>query len=114
MGDSFWSLLLELPKHSKFQFCENAGISLQHERLFYNKKSTLFRLIRNYVLMESDKVGDGFDRRLDLDLGWFEMKWDINTTWEELVQNSSICFKIVHRLNYMLWKAHRIEKKLTS
>lgn len=108
MGDNFWKELLELSEYGDFSFVENAGISSKESRYFNNKKSNLFRLMRNYFLRDIENM---YLHKSELDLGWLEIKWEFGTPWETLIENACKAFRIMYGLNYKLWKVTDLKNK---
>ena len=112
MGDEFWGLILKLPEYGDFNFVENSGLSSMESQYFNNKKSNLFRLLRNYFLRDINNMElEPHQRNYDMDLGWFELKWKFGTPWTEIIKNGSYAFKILYQLHYELWKISDLKDK---
>ncbi|MBK6265686.1 hypothetical protein JKA74_11615 [Marivirga sp. S37H4] len=110
--DDYWELLLSLKQFGDFEFKQNAGISSTEEKYFNGKKSNLFKLLRNYLIYEIDNINlPNDERKYDLDLGWYEIKWKIDCPWEVLVGNACRAFKVLYKLNYQLWKVSDVKNK---
>lgn len=103
MKDDFWEMMLRLNQYGDFRFIENAWLDSKESKRFENKKSTVFRLIRNYILFNVDDSTDN-QHDTNMDLGWFEIRWDFSTDWSTLLENSCKAFKDLYQLNYLLWK----------
>lgn len=110
MKDDFWEMMLGLSQYGDFKFVENAGLDSQQRIKFENKTSNVFRLIRNYILFQVDDSADN-RRHSDLDLGWFEIRWNFGTDWAKVLENSCKAFKDLYRLNYQLWKITDLKNK---
>lgn len=112
MKDDFWETMLGLKQYGEFKFVENARLDSKRRQQFENKTSNVFRVIRNYMLFQIDNFNsDDFRRSNDLDLGWFEIRWDFGTSWDEILENSCKAFKDLYRLNYQLWKITDLKNK---
>lgn len=61
-------------------------------------KSQLFRLIRNYLLLETNKGGT-------IDIGALEIKWEIGIPWHDLISKGSAAFYNMYQINYSLFRA---------
>ncbi len=66
-------------------------------KLFKNAKSSIFQLVRNYILLEA------YDGSSD-DLGSLEIKWPLTASWTELITNAAKAFRYIYRVNYMLYR----------
>ncbi len=101
MDDKFWQNIMELPNYGEFQFVDNACFSTPNgiiaDKLFKNKKSNIFRLIKNTILLEL------YDEAL-IDIGWFSLRWSSDISWEELLINGCNAFKLLYKINYSLWR----------
>ncbi len=112
MGDEFWSLVLQLSEYGDFGFVENSVIGSKEARYFNNKKSNLFRLLRNYFLYDINNMDlEAHQRNFDMDLGWFEIKWRFGTPWIGIMKNGSYAFKALYQLHYDLWKINDLRDK---
>lgn len=103
MGDDFWTKFLSLSSIGNFKFIEdnfsNSEACKKSARLFINNKSNLFRLIRDFMLFsiyEPDKVEY---------IGFFEIKWEIDTPWKDLIEKAYDAFCVFYNLNNMLYKS---------
>lgn len=109
MKDSFWKGILELKNYGKFSFVENAIIQSKEMRHLRNNSSTIFKILRNYILSEIEYINTNPKPIYnDTDLGWLLIKWDFNTDWDWAIILEELCksFKILYKLNYQLWKIH--------
>lgn len=107
MKDDFWRGILELSNYGEFKFVENATISSKEMRHFRNNASTIFRILRNYMLSEIEYINnENTGLPNDLDLGWLQIRWKIGTDWAVLLENSCKAFKVLYKLNYKLWKVN--------
>ncbi|SKC47473.1 hypothetical protein [Ohtaekwangia koreensis] len=112
MNDGFWRSVLELSNYGDFSFVENAVMGSKETQYFNNKKSNLFRLLRNYFLHEINNLDlESHQRNYDMNLGWFHIKWKFGTPWTEIMKNGSLAFKILYQLHYELWKVSDLRSK---
>jgi len=112
MNDDFWRLILDLSEYGEFSFVENCGIGSEEKHYFNNKKSNLFRLMRNYIITDIEIYKSAKEKSISLiELGWLETKWKFGTDWKILIENSCRVFKILYSLNYQLWKISDLKKK---
>jgi len=106
MDDDFWHQLSKLNNLGNFSFLENAcPDSNKFKDILKNvkcKKSNIFKIILNYILLESSG-GSG-------DFGSLEIKWPIETSWDILFNNGLEAFKIMYKLNYQLYRAYSVSK----
>jgi len=105
MNDDFWKDLIELSKFGKFEFIESVSPweALEQERKpsLKNTNSSIFRLLRNYVLLNLHNS--------DLsDFGSLSVKWSSHESWESLLIAGSQAFKILYKTNYSLWRTSYI------
>lgn len=109
--DEFWSLLLRLSGFGEFNFEENGGfmpaVKQKYPHLFKPTKSNVFRLARNYFL--SEFLYDDDPRRPPVcDLGWLYIRWSPDKySIDEMLVCGCESFKILYKLTYLLWKAHK-------
>ncbi len=107
MSDEFWISFLELSKIGIFEFKENGRFSSQitakYPHLFKTFKGNIYKIMRNYFLME-------YLQREKDDLGWLEMRWDSTYSFEDIFINAFITFKEFYRFNYSLWKINDLKK----
>lgn len=108
MKDEFWTLLFELSSLGKFGFKEreqpDKNMRQKHPQLF-NKTGNYYKLLRNYFLFEADYA-------LIRDLGSISVSWDNSTTFDKLIPKICVAFKILYRLNFLLWKHENKNAKL--
>ena len=107
MDDEFWHQLSKLSLLGEFHFLENAvPNSPESESIFKKvkcKKSNIFKMILNYVLLESS-CGSG-------DFGAVEIRWPINLPWNDLLTNGSEAFRILYKVNYQLYRAYSLSMR---
>lgn len=112
MGDDFWNSYLQLSELGNFRFEENWGIGFKEEKYFNNKKSSLFQLLRNYLIKDLENIDlEEWERNYDFDLGWLIVKWEFGISWEDLIKKTCPAFKILYQLNYQLWKIYDLKSK---
>jgi len=111
MGDDFWKLLLSLSEFEGFSYFENQKVSSKIEKeyseLFASNKSLIFRMLRKYFF---DVTIDDYDKNSYL--GELEIAYSPKTDFPEIIENFCQGFKIMYRLNYMLWKVSDLKKKM--
>lgn len=100
MKDNFWQKFLSLENIGDFVFNENVIPNSEANKLFVNKKSNLFKLIRNFMLITMHNPES------IRDIGNLTIKWDImNMDWKEMIENANSAFLIFYSLNQMLYKS---------
>lgn len=62
-----------------------------------NSKSNIFRVIRNYILLEVYEEDSS-------NLGSLEIKWPLTASWIDIVSNCVKAFAGLYKINYMLYK----------
>jgi hypothetical protein len=102
MNDDFWRLLVEMASFGKFEFAENAIPQIEkgseEEKLMRFNKSQIFRLIRNFIFLETSGGGT-------IDIGSLEVKWEIGLLWKELISKGSAAFYNMYQIDYSLYRA---------
>jgi hypothetical protein len=112
MTDEFWVLLLELKNLGDLEYTGSGYLSVQERPFFENKTSTVFQIIRNYVLYQVEKMnGNNYQQPPSMDVGCLILKWNINISWEELLEKTCKAFKLLYTMNYQLWKIDDLAKK---
>ncbi|QNN42638.1 hypothetical protein [Pedobacter roseus] len=116
MNDEFYELILALKALGDFEFFEVGRITKDERPYYENKTSTVFQLIRNFMLYQTEKMnGSNYQQPPSLDLGQFCLKWDAQRIdWEELIEKASAAFKIMYNINYKLWKVSNTPKAKSS
>jgi hypothetical protein len=108
MDDSFYKDIFLLMDLGDFELQENQFYNKQttnkYTLLYNNKKSKIFRLLRNYI------VGTAENER-DILLGNFLIQWSYDNDFYDIIYNGCLAFKTFYKLNYSLWKINDIEKK---
>lgn len=108
MDDSFYQDILHLNDLGKFELLENEfygkETTKQYPELFNNQKSTIFKLLRNYV------VGMGREEQ-NIVLGQFQILWTYEDGFYETISNGCLAFKALYKLNYALWKISDLKSK---
>lgn len=109
MNDIFWSHFSELVSFGQFEFLENFWRSSDEVekslKKFKNSSSNIFRLIRNYILLELYEGGSA-------DYGSLEIKWPISTSWDIIIKNGASAFKRLYQINYMLYRNEYLRIKM--
>jgi len=115
MDDDFWIDFLKLSKLGEFKFSENEIIN-SNEKKYFKKytKSNLFQLMSNYFIHEIDSFNlEENEKYYSFGLGELTIKWSIKTDWKELIEKTSETFRILHKMNYKLWKIQDTKDKKT-
>lgn len=112
MNDNFWSELLVLKSLGQFEFTGSGYLNSKERPFFENKTSTIFQMVRNFMLYQTEKM-DETNYRLppSMDMGQLILKWDVNIDFEVLLEQSCKAFKALYSLNYQLWKISDLDKK---
>lgn len=107
MGDEFWLAVSSLHSVGNLDFMSNSGFSssqaVQAAKQFKAHSSAVFGLIKNAVFFEI------FEPRGLQDIGWFEVKWPIETSWRTLLENGLAAFCKLYRANYLLYRAEYVQ-----
>ncbi len=112
MTDDFWAIVLELKKYGEFEFLGRGGLSAEERPYFENKTSTVFQMIRNYMLYQTEKMnGTNYQQPTFVELGQLSVKWNLQTDWETLLKETCNAFKLLYSINYQLWKISDLAKK---
>ncbi|GAA4203943.1 hypothetical protein GCM10022289_20980 [Pedobacter jeongneungensis] len=116
MNDEFYELILTLKGLGDFEFFDTGFIAKEEKPYYENKTSTIFQLIRNFMIYQTEKMNaKNYQLPPSLDLGQFSLKWDAqNIDWSELIEKASAAFKVMYNLNYKLWKVGNISKPRSS
>ena len=112
MTDDFWRMLLELKGLGVFEFSGMGSLSVEERQFFENKTSTIFQIIRGFMLYQFEKMnGSNYQQSPSMELGQLVLKWDFNTSWPILLEQSCKAFKLIYNINYSLWKIEDLAKK---
>lgn len=108
MDDTFYQDILLLNDFGKFELLQNEfygkETTKRYPELFNNQKSTIFRLLRNYV------VGMSRDEQ-NIVLRQFQILWTYEDTFYQTITNGCLAFKTLYKLNHALWKISDLKKK---
>lgn len=115
MPDDFWKQFVELADFGKCSFEENAAPKIPSCLKAESKrkpKSTLFQVIRQYILFAANEDGESFDR-IDSPEGFgcLNVSWPMTVPLDELLKNMSEVFKRFYQINYMLYRQEYIYNK---
>jgi len=107
MTDDFYRDLLSLDALGTFKVSEYEGYSFNDnyafQDVFANNKSNVFKILRQYFAGVS---------RGDLNgLGYFEISWNTETDFSDIVRNACLAFKTLYKMNYSLWKIADLQSK---
>ncbi len=100
MDDSFYSEILNLENLGKFEYLENETYPLEdktYSKLFNNKKSNIFRILRNYIIGTVEQYDDVI-------IGTLKVVWAPENEIDQTISNGCLVFKSFYNLNYELWK----------
>lgn len=99
MDDEFWFLLCQLSDIGKFSFKEEHTPSREIRKKYpqlFNKRGNIYKLFRNFLL---NQIEYGFCNSI----GYIEVRWENNIKSDKLILNYCKAFKIMHRINFLLW-----------
>jgi hypothetical protein len=112
MTDSFWETLLELKTFGDFEFIPQFSLNAQERVYFENKTSTVFQLIRNFMIEQSAAMNKGSNPYEGyLNTGDLRLTWPPDLAWAELLSNACQAFKLLYSINYQLWKINDLKRK---
>ncbi|MEQ7802237.1 hypothetical protein ABDJ41_20745 [Pedobacter sp. ASV1-7] len=112
MTDEFWEMLLELKTIGKLELNCPTLLSPELRPFMENKTSSVFQLIRSFMLQQLEVMKNNpFGAEYQVNLGTLVMKWDFNTPWGQLLEQSCKAFKMLYSMNYMLWKISDLNRK---
>lgn len=112
MTDDFWKILLELKDLGVFEYSGSGYLSTQERPFFENKTSTVFQMIRNFMLYQVEKMnGTNYQQPPSMDIGHLTLKWDVEMSWSGLIEKTSKAFKLLYSINYQLWKIDDLANK---
>lgn len=98
MKAEFWNVLSSLDLMDFFSFQENAGIERDVKFDLKTSKSSVYSLVRNYVLLEEHST------RGATDIGNFESIWYLGDPDEIICEQAVESLKGIYRLNYLLYR----------
>lgn len=108
MDDGFYKEIFALMDLGDFNIQEHltygSEIKKSYNGLYNNHKSQIFRLLRDYII-------DTIEDRKNTSLGRFHIRWTYDDQFYDVVHNACSSFKILYKLNYMLWKVSDLETK---
>lgn len=113
MKDEFFANLLVLKELGQFEYTGNWPLNAKERPYFENKNSTVFQMLRSYMLFQMQQMASPPNHypQSHLNLGELMLKWDFDTDWAILLEQSCRAFKILYHLNYQLWKISNLAKK---
>ncbi|MFP9097919.1 hypothetical protein ACLI09_02595 [Flavobacterium sp. RHBU_24] len=112
MTDDFWGLLLELKTLGTFEYTGSGYLSTEERLYFENKTSTVFQMVRNFMLYQVEKMqGTNYQQPPSMDIGRFVLRWHAHTEWRELLEKTCKAFKLLYIINYQLWKISDLARK---
>jgi len=112
MTDDFWTAILALKDLGKFEYIGSGGLNAQEKPFFENKTSTIFQIIRRFMLYQMEQMmSPNTYQHSNLELGQFVIRWNFDTDWPTLLEKSCQSFKILYNLNYQLWKITDLANK---
>ncbi len=108
MRDEFWCLLARLQDIGKFEFKEehkpDSALRKKYPDLF-GKRGGIYKIMRNYFL---NQIEYGHCSSI----GFISVKWDSEIGCDAILSKYIDSFKIMYKLNYMLWLEDlKIKKK---
>ena len=112
MNDDFWAMVLELKTLALFEFSGMGSLTAQEKLYFENKTSTIFQMIRSFMLFQVEKMnGSDYQHPPLMEIGQFLLKWDVYSDWDTLLEKMCRAFKLVYSINYQLWKISDLASK---
>ncbi|MDB5141168.1 MAG: hypothetical protein JWR12_3084 [Mucilaginibacter sp.] len=112
MTDDFWTMLLELKSLGELEYSGSGSLSAKERPYFENKTSAVFQIIRNFILNQVGMVnGTDYQQPSSMDIGHLTLKWNTDTAWADLLENTCKAFKLLYSMNYQLWKIDDLAKK---
>lgn len=108
VDDKFWAHLIGLQSIGRLEFLENIVPSWNGAnkamKVLKNAKSSLFQVIRNYILLEMYQEEAS-------DLGSLEIKWPVTASWDLIIKNGLCAFDKLYKINYMLYRIEYLRCK---
>jgi hypothetical protein len=110
MTDDFWQAILDLKGLGEMSLTGGGGLNSQQRPYFENKTSTVFQIIRTFMinqmeLMEAGEFGTHWEYPT------ITIKWKMDHNWASLLEKASKAFKLLYLLNYQLWKISDLAAK---
>ncbi|RKR81899.1 hypothetical protein BDD43_2060 [Mucilaginibacter gracilis] len=111
MTDDFWTALLELKSLGEFEFTGGGRLNAKEKPYVENKTSTVFQMIRSFMLFQVDQMSGDYPHYTSLDLGSLIIKWPMSKDWPALLEHACKAFRLMYNLNYQLWKISDLAAK---
>ena len=105
MPSEFWAILAELDLNNNFNFQESAVISDKVSLDTRTGISSIYKIIRNYILLEEHEPNS------TCDLGSLEAYWGVSEPSVELLKSATDILKGLHKLNYLLYRRDYQKRK---
>jgi hypothetical protein len=106
MDDSYFLAMLKLKELGRFELI-NYGSGQREQKymeLFNNNKSSIFILLRQYIINTMEDTQDSSPETL-------QITWTSKMDFSEIISNGCMAFKILYNLNYDLWKVKDLKAK---
>jgi len=103
MKDEFWAMFFQLSTTGEFSFREVEKPTKEMRQSYpqlFNKQSSYFKLIRNYVLFEQ-RYGEVRS------LGSVSVKWERDISYHSLAQKCAEAFGLFYKVHFLLWQAEQ-------
>ncbi len=110
MKDEFWLLLAQLQDMGDFSFKEQHKPTTEQRKKYphlFKQRGNIYKLTRNYFL---NQIEYGHCSTL----GFLTVKWDSEAKFTDLIPKFIESFKIMYRLNFLLWIEHQKKEKLRN
>ncbi|WP_130537674.1 hypothetical protein [Thiomicrorhabdus indica] len=105
MKPKYWAILAELDDSiDSFKFSENAVVSNKVNFDLKSSKSSIFNLMRNYVLLTEHEMGI-------VDIGQLGALWPISQNNDFLENEATKVLTGLHQLNYLMYRNEYIRAK---
>lgn len=98
MTNEFWATLSKLDLIKNFSFQDNAVISEVLPLDIKTGKASVYRLIRNYILLEEHQP------QSVIDLGWYQASWPLTHLKDDILDETAEVIKGIHKLNYLSYR----------
>lgn len=107
MDDKFWIAFLKLSVYGEFELIENEHfgktIKGKYPELFQSNKGAIFRIFRKYFI-------DTTQNNQVRDIGQLQVSWTTDFSFDKIIEECCLVFKVFYKLNYSLWKIDDLKK----
>lgn len=100
MNDEFWCLFSDLTKLGKLHWVEGGCCSSESyksiSKLLNKNNSNIMKFICSYIFQEIEQN--------NICMGSIDIKWESEIDWEALKKKGVEAFRLLYKLNYLLYK----------